>query len=80
MFSVDYPFEEMEKASAWFDQAPISESTHAKISRDNAVRLLKLRTLRIGSAETAIWPETYTACCTLSQLPNVKSIIYNMLV
>jgi len=42
MFSVDHPFEEMGKASAWFDQATISESTRAKISRDNAVRLLKL--------------------------------------
>ncbi len=42
MFSVDHPFENMEQASSWLDQAPISESTRAKISRDNAIRLLKL--------------------------------------
>jgi 2,3-dihydroxybenzoate decarboxylase len=42
LFSVDHPFESMDEASAWFERAPISDSTRAKISQDNAVRLLKL--------------------------------------
>jgi 2,3-dihydroxybenzoate decarboxylase len=42
MFSVDHPFESMEKASEWFDQAPMSEETRAKVSQGNAHRLLKL--------------------------------------
>ena len=42
MFSVDWPFEEIEHAATWFDGADISENDRRKIGRDNAVRLLKL--------------------------------------
>jgi len=42
MFSVDWPFELIEPAVRWFDQAGISEGDRRKIGRDNALRLLKL--------------------------------------
>ena len=42
MFSVDWPFEEIEHAAVWFDAADISENDRLKIGRDNAARLLKL--------------------------------------
>ena len=40
-FSSDYPFEEMEEASEWFNAAEIGE----KIGRENAKRLFKLEAL-----------------------------------
>ena len=43
MFSVDWPFEEIEHAATWFDGADISENDRRKIGRDNAARLLKLK-------------------------------------
>jgi 2,3-dihydroxybenzoate decarboxylase len=43
MFSVDWPFEEIEHAAEWFDQADISDNDRRKIGRDNAVRLFKLK-------------------------------------
>ncbi len=39
MFSVDWPFEEIEHAATWFDRADISENDRKKIGRDNAARL-----------------------------------------
>jgi predicted TIM-barrel fold metal-dependent hydrolase len=42
MFSVDWPFEEIEHAATWFDAVYISESDRLKIGRTNAARLLKL--------------------------------------
>jgi 2,3-dihydroxybenzoate decarboxylase len=42
LFSVDYPFENMQEQSEWFDSLPISEADRAKIGADNAKRLLKL--------------------------------------
>ena len=42
MFSVDWPFEEIEHAATWFDTVDISESDRLKIGRSNAARLLKL--------------------------------------
>ena len=42
LFSVDHPFENMERASEWFDRAPISAETRVKISQGNALRVLKL--------------------------------------
>ena len=39
LYSVDYPFEDMNEAKDWFDQAAISESDRAKIGRDNAWKL-----------------------------------------
>ena len=43
MFSVDWPFEAMDEAAAWFDNAAIGEAERAKIGRDNAVKLFKLK-------------------------------------
>ena len=42
MFSVDYPFEDMSEAAAWFDKAEISEADRSKIGRTNAIKLFKL--------------------------------------
>jgi predicted TIM-barrel fold metal-dependent hydrolase len=42
MFSVDWPFEEIEHAATWFDGLDISDSERLKIGRTNAVRLLRL--------------------------------------
>ncbi len=43
MFSVDWPFEAVDEAAAWFDRAAIGEAERAKIGRSNAVELFKLR-------------------------------------
>jgi gamma-resorcylate decarboxylase len=43
MFSVDWPFETVEEGARWFDAAEISETDRAKIGRDNAIRLFKLK-------------------------------------
>jgi gamma-resorcylate decarboxylase len=40
LFSIDYPYENMQEQSAWFDGLPISPADHAKIGRDNARALL----------------------------------------
>ena len=42
MFSTDWPFENIDHATDWFDAATISEADRQKIGRDNAVRLFKL--------------------------------------
>jgi 2,3-dihydroxybenzoate decarboxylase len=42
LFSADYPYESMETASEWFDNALISENDRTKIGRTNAVRLFGL--------------------------------------
>ena len=39
MFSVDYPYENMETASRWFDDALLSENDREKIGRKNAEAL-----------------------------------------
>lgn len=44
LFAVDYPFEEMEEASTWFDGVPIAPADHSKIAFANARRLLRLGT------------------------------------
>ena len=43
MFSVDWPFEEIEHGAVWFDNADISENDRRKIGRGNAAKLFKLR-------------------------------------
>jgi predicted TIM-barrel fold metal-dependent hydrolase len=43
MFSVDWPFEAIDEGAAWFDKAEIGESDCAKIGRDNAIKLFKLK-------------------------------------
>jgi len=42
LFSVDWPFENVDHASDWFDSASISEADRLKIGRQNAARLFKL--------------------------------------
>jgi predicted TIM-barrel fold metal-dependent hydrolase len=42
MFSVDWPFEQIELAAAWFDKVDIGENDRRKIGRDNAAKLFKL--------------------------------------
>jgi predicted TIM-barrel fold metal-dependent hydrolase len=43
MFSVDWPFEAVDQAAAWFDGAEIAAADRIKIGRDNAVKLFKLK-------------------------------------
>ncbi len=43
LFSVDWPFEDIGQGSQWFDNAPLSDAQRAKIGRDNAVGLLRLK-------------------------------------
>jgi predicted TIM-barrel fold metal-dependent hydrolase len=42
LFSVDYPYENMQEQSEWFEALPISDADRAKIGRDNARRLLEV--------------------------------------
>jgi 2,3-dihydroxybenzoate decarboxylase len=49
LFSVDWPFENVDHAADWFDAASISETDRLKIGRLNAARLLKLDT-PVGAA------------------------------
>jgi gamma-resorcylate decarboxylase len=43
MFSVDWPFEAVDEAAAWFDRAEITEADRMKIGRSNAIALFKLK-------------------------------------
>jgi 2,3-dihydroxybenzoate decarboxylase len=42
LFSIDYPYENMQEQSEWFESLPISDADRHKIAADNARRLLKL--------------------------------------
>lgn len=42
MFSTDWPFENVDHASNWFDSSEISDNDKRKIGRDNAAALFKL--------------------------------------
>ena len=42
LYSVDYPYEDMSEATAWFDNAPISEPDRLKIAQGNARQLFRL--------------------------------------
>ena len=42
LFSTDWPFENVDHAARWFDEAAISENDRIKIGRTNAARLFKL--------------------------------------
>ena len=42
MFSTDYPYEDIELAGHWIEQAPVSDAIRKKVCRDNARHLLKL--------------------------------------
>jgi gamma-resorcylate decarboxylase len=43
LFSTDYPYESMQEAAAWFDDAAINDNTREKIGRTNAERLFGLK-------------------------------------
>jgi 2,3-dihydroxybenzoate decarboxylase len=43
MFSVDWPFEAVDEGCNWFDKADISDADRARIGRDNAIKLFKLK-------------------------------------
>jgi predicted TIM-barrel fold metal-dependent hydrolase len=42
LYSVDYPYETVKEQNDWFDNLPISETDRRKISRENALALLRL--------------------------------------
>jgi len=42
LFSTDWPFENVDHASNWFNETSISEADRLKIGRTNAVSLFKL--------------------------------------
>ncbi|MGR6977506.1 amidohydrolase family protein [Mycobacteroides abscessus] len=42
MFSIDYPYEDIQQGSEWFDNALISENDRVKIGRTNAIKLFGL--------------------------------------
>jgi len=42
LFSTDWPFENIDHAAIWFDDASISEANRQKIGRDNAAELFRL--------------------------------------
>jgi gamma-resorcylate decarboxylase len=42
MFSTDWPFENIDHAADWFDNAKIDEADRMKIGRSNALKLFKL--------------------------------------
>jgi len=51
MFSVDYPYEAMAEAAAWFDRLEvISEGDWYKIARGNAEKLLRIDTVKQSGA------------------------------
>ncbi|MET0526880.1 MAG: amidohydrolase family protein [Microvirga sp.] len=43
LFSIDWPFENIDHGSEWFDKTPISENDRIKIGRTNAQELFKLK-------------------------------------
>ena len=43
LFSTDWPFEAIDQACQWFDEAPISEADRIKIGRTNSVELFRLQ-------------------------------------
>lgn len=43
MFSVDWPFEDVGEGARWFDAATIGEADRAKVGRNNAIKLFKLK-------------------------------------
>jgi 2,3-dihydroxybenzoate decarboxylase len=42
MFATDWPFENIDHAAIWLDNAEISEPDRLKIGRTNAIKLFKL--------------------------------------
>ena len=42
LFSTDWPFENVDHAAHWFDEASIAPADRVKIGRTNAIKLFKL--------------------------------------
>jgi 2,3-dihydroxybenzoate decarboxylase len=58
LFSVDYPFENMDEASEFLHNAPISESERAKLAHENASKLFRLPTQVTSRLLSAAWDRT----------------------
>ncbi|MBS0246005.1 MAG: amidohydrolase [Proteobacteria bacterium] len=43
LFSIDWPFEDIGQACRWLEGAPLDDARRAKIARENAIKLLKLK-------------------------------------
>jgi predicted TIM-barrel fold metal-dependent hydrolase len=56
LFSIDWPFENVDHAADWFDAASISENDRQKIGRLNAMRLFKLESnaMRLATEKQTI--------------------------
>ena len=54
MFSVDYPYETMQEASAWFDASLLCHNERLKVGRDNAARVFGIESSdRVDGRATA---------------------------
>ena len=42
LYSIDYPYEDIEEASEWWDRVPVSPADKLKMGRQNAIKLFKL--------------------------------------
>ena len=58
LFSTDWPFENVDHAAKWFDEASISEADRVKIGRTNAEKLFKLVDAKSGSPNATNAGET----------------------
>jgi predicted TIM-barrel fold metal-dependent hydrolase len=54
LFSVDWPFENVDHAADWFDSSSISEADREKVGRLNSIKLFKLTGKVSGREATAI--------------------------
>jgi len=55
MFSVDYPYETMQEASAWFDASLLCHNERLKVGRDNAARVFGIESSdRVDGRATAV--------------------------
>ncbi len=53
LFSIDYPYEQMDMGARWFDDVRLEESLKISIGRENADRLFKLGLPAIGASAAA---------------------------
>ncbi len=53
LFSVDYPYEQMDVAARWFDELRIPREIKQQVGRDNARRLLQLNLQTAGNTQAA---------------------------
>lgn len=53
LFSIDYPYEQMDVAGRWFDDMRLDEALKLRIGRENANRLFKLGLATLGRSSVA---------------------------